>query len=123
MITHIKSVNKDYNIFTIFLYLSEKLNRNRYSNKKEESNIKIKNILCEDINKCCIENDEFISENENYENIILKEINCNKQIINNIFKDISINNKFINNTIYFNGNNNFISLFKFYQAMILILIL
>ena len=115
MIEHIKSVNKDYNIVTVFLYLSEKLNRNRYPFKKEQLNINIQNILCEDININDINNDKIISLNENYENSIVNKINCDKQIINNnSINNYSINNIIINNMNYFNGINNFDTFLNFY---------
>ena len=64
MIHHIKSLNKDYNIFLLFLYLSENCNRKKKLKIKEQSNINIKNILCKDISRVCVGNDENSSENE-----------------------------------------------------------
>ena len=113
MIAHIKSINKDYNIVTIFLYLSEKCNINQEKKTIEQSNINIKNILCKDISLNFINNDKIIYENENYENNIYKETNFNKQIINNNFNNITINNIFINNTNYINSINNFGTFFNF----------
>ena len=113
MIAHIKSINKDYNIVTIFLYLSEKCNINQEKKTIEQSNINIKNILCKDISLNFINNDKIIYENENYENNIYKETNFNKQIINNNFNNITINNIFINNTNYINGVNDFGTFFNF----------
>ena len=113
MIAHIKSINKDYNIVTIFLYLSEKCNINQEKKTIEQSNINIKNILCKDISLNFINNDKIIYENENYENNIYKETNFNYQIINNNFNKITINNIFINNKNYINSINNFGTFFNF----------
>ena len=52
-------MNKDYNIFLLFLYLSENCNRKKKLKIKEQSN-----ILCKDISRVCVGNDENSSENE-----------------------------------------------------------
>ena len=101
MIAHIKSVNKDYNLVTVFLYLSEKCYPDNNPKKVDKINININDILCEDIN---INNDSSFN-NDIKEKIINKEINMNRQIINNNFNNISINNTLTNNINYFNCIN------------------
>ena len=80
MIDHIRSINIDYNIVTVFLFLSEKYYLNKEFNNSQNTNINInnaifnlklilklkqiyliimphiikQNILCEDISKNCI---------------------------------------------------------------------
>ena len=45
MISHIKSVNKDYNIITVFLYLSEQSYQEKNESNKCELNFDINNML------------------------------------------------------------------------------
>ena len=104
MVDHIKSVNKDYNIVNVFLYLSEKCYPNKNIQKSDNDNninININNFFNETIN---INNNNksniFLFNNDNEENIIDKEININKQIINNNLSSIPINNILINNINY-----------------------
>ena len=105
MIKHIKSVNKNYNIVTVFLYISEKCNQNVNSikNDKVNNNININNILCEDITKNIINNFDIYYENNNKN--INKEINNN---LNNVY------NNDINNMNYGDDINNFVSLDQVY---------
>ena len=86
MIDHIRSINIDYNIVTVFLYLSEKYYINKEFNNSQ--NININNILCEDISKNCI-NDINVDKEANINNI-------SNQIVCNNFNDASLNNIFIN---------------------------
>ena len=108
MIAHIKSVNKDFNIVTVFLYLSEKCYPNKNHKKKEKIDIiNINNILCEDIDININNNGCDSNFNKDVkENITDKEININNQIINNNFNSIPFNNVYINNINYFNDINN-----------------
>ena len=105
MITHIKSVNKDYNIVTVFLYLSEKCYPDKNPKKENKlDNININNILTETINLNNI-NDESYFNNDIKKNVVNKNINMNQPIINNNFNVAPINNILITNINYFNGNN------------------
>ena len=108
MIAHIKSVNKDFNIVTVFLYLSEKCYPKKIHKKEEKvDNININNILCEDIDININSNDSDSNFNKDVkEKITDREININNQIINNNFNNIPFNNVYINNINYFNGVNN-----------------
>ena len=120
MIAHIKSVNKDYNIITVFLYLLEKCYPDKNPKKPHKiDNININNILREDINISLDNN----SNNSNFnndikENIVNKEGVMSNKIINNNINNSLISNIFINNISYFNylpplirfySNNAFIS--------------
>ena len=111
MIAHIKSVNKDYNIVNVFLYLSEKCYPNKNSqkeNKENKANININNIIDETININNNNNsNNYLFTNDIKENIIDKGNNINKQIINNNFINTPINNIYINNVNYLNCSNNF----------------
>ena len=116
MISHIKSANKDYNIFTVLLYLSEKYKSNNKTRKKNNTNFNINNILNEDFSENSDNNDNndlFIEEN-NEENIIGRGEKINKQIINNNFNNAPINNIYINNIKIFNGFNSSDSLYYNY---------
>ena len=108
MIAHIKSVNKDFNIVTVFLYLSEKCYPKKNHKKEEKLDIiNINNILCEDIDININSNDSDSNFNKDVkEKITDREININNQIINNNFNNIPFNNVYINNINYFNGVNN-----------------
>ena len=113
MVDHIKSVNKDYNIVNVFLYLSEKCYPNKNIQKSDNDNninININNFISETININNNKSNIFLFNNDNEENIIDKEININKQIINNNLSSIPINNILINNINYFNSINNLDSL-------------
>ena len=108
MIAHIKSVNKDYNIVNVFLYLSEKCYPNKNSqkeNKENKANININNIIDETINKNNNNSNNYLFTNDIKENIIDKGININKQIINNNFINTPINNIYINNINNINNND------------------
>ena len=109
MIAHIKSVNKDYNIVNVFLYLSEKCYPNKNSqkeNKENKANININNIIDETININNNNSNNYLFTNDIKENIIDKGNNINKQIINNNFINTPINNIYINNVNYLNCSNN-----------------
>ena len=112
MIAHIKSVNEDYNIINVFLYLSEKctqdIKRRKRVRKRGRAKININNILNEDMEKTSFNKIEYEIKNEkkeNNENINDKDNNSYKQIINNNFYNAPINNIFINNINFFNGFN------------------
>ena len=105
MIAHIKSVNKEYNVINVFLYLSEKCFPNRKHKKKDKKNKKIKNILNENISiNNNISDPSF--HNDIKESIINKEANINRQINNNNINNFPVNNIFINNINYYNSVNN-----------------
>ena len=98
MIKLIKSVNKNYNIVTVFLYLSEKCSSNQNLTKCNKENFNINDILCEDISKNII-NDNDTNYNSNIkENIIINNYN----IVYNINNNTQIGNILINN------NNNYL---------------
>ena len=69
MINHIKSVNSDYDIVKVLLYLSEKY----YANKKEQKNINNKKELNSDKEK----NSNFCENNVNIDNNLTNDINNN----------------------------------------------
>ena len=114
MIAHIKSVNKDYDIVTLFLYLSEKCFPNKKIKKDDKvENININNILSETININNNINDSLFN-NDNKENIFDKKNKYERQIINNNLNNIYVNNILINNINYFNGINDSAPLTQFY---------
>ena len=102
MIKIIKSVNKNYNIVTAFLYISERCSLNTNLKICDKENININDILCEDISK------NIICDSKNYyddaikENTIDKEVKDTRYIINN---GNDINNNFPINNISINNNN------------------
>ena len=111
MISQIKSVNKDYNIVNLFLYLSENCKPNKNTNEKNNKNNKnnnINNILdnIPDENGVNMNSPHFLNENDNDEKIINKGDKTNKQIINNNFNNAPINNIYINNFNFYNFTNN-----------------
>ena len=102
MIAHIKSVNKDYNIVTVFLYLSEKCYPDKNPKKPHKvDNININNILSKEININNNSNDSLLNSDLK-ENTIDKEENMINKIINNYINNSSINNLLINNINYYN---------------------
>ena len=112
MIAHIKSVNKDYNIVTVFLYLSEKCYPDKNPKKPQKvDNININNILSKDMN-INLENNSSDSDfnNDIKENIVNKEVIMGNKIINNNFNSSPTYNIFINNINYFNVINDLNSL-------------
>ena len=125
MIAHIKSVNKDYNLVTVFLYLSEKCYPNRKSKKEDKDkmdvNIDINNILNEDRS---VNNEKNIYMQFNNTNTNINNTNINNVIINNILinninlfnSSISLHNNPLNNidivSNYFLNNNSKILLDK-----------
>ena len=117
MIAHIREVNKDYNIVTIFLYLSEKCFPDKNPKKPHKiDNININNILREDININIDNNIDDSDFNNNIKaNIANKEEVTSNKIINNTINNSPINNIFINNINYFNGINNLVPSIQFYS--------
>ena len=114
MINHIKSVNKDYNLVNVFLYLSEKCFPNRKS-KKNDKKAKNNNINnSEDIN-INYKNNDTLFNNDVKENIINKEANINRQFNNTNINNVIINNILVNNINWFNSNNDFNLLNQSYQ--------
>ena len=96
MINNIKSINNDYDLILVFLYLSEKY----VVMKKDKKQIKHKKELTFEIDKNYDTDNNIKNE---------KNINNNDIIINNTNQDMSIsndNNTFNNNNI---SNNNFMS--------------
>jgi len=101
MINHIKSINENYNIVTVFLYLSEICKPKRTLNKKDKDN-NINDILCEDITKNIINNcDIYHNNNEKNKKYINNNNNLNKS---------HDNNNFTKNSNYFNEINNLVPL-------------
>ena len=105
MIAHIKSINNDYNLVTVFLYLSEKCYPNRKHKKKDKMdvNIDINNILNEDRSVNNINNNSLF-DNDINENIINKETNINMQFNNTNISNTNINNIIISNILINNKN-------------------
>ena len=97
MITHIKSINEDFNIVTVFLYLGEKHHKDINSNEKDKANIN--DILCEDVTKSIIGNFNIFYENVNGEN-------ADNYINNNNLNNSHANINFIENLNDFNAINN-----------------
>ena len=117
MINHIKSVNSDYDIVKVLLYLSEKY----YANKKEQKNINNKKELNSKTkkNSNIYENNMGIDDNSTNDinnNLILTndnpEINDYQTVIDNNFNNNIKNNilmpnfNFINNIFISNYINN-----------------
>ena len=92
MINHIKSVNSDYDIVKVLLYLSEKY----YANKKEQKNINNKKELNSDKEK----NSNFCENNVNIDNNLTNDIN-NNLISTNANPEI-----YDNQTVIYNNFNN-----------------
>ena len=135
MINHIKSVNRDYDIVKVLLYLYEKY----YANKKEQKNINNKkelntktkknsniyeNNMGIDDNSTNDINNNLILTNDNpeindYQTVIDNNFNnniknsilmSNFNFINNIFISNYINNRNImNNNVNFINNNDFVN--------------
>jgi SHAQKYF class myb-like DNA-binding protein len=135
MINHIKSVNSDYDIVKVLLYLSEKYYANKkeqknINNKKElnsniqkkssfyENNMNIDNNLTNDINNNLILTNDNPEIND-YQTIIYNNFNnniknsilmANFNFINNIFISNYINNiNLMNNNFNFINNNDFVN--------------
>ena len=92
MINHIKSVNSDYDIVKVLLYLSEKF----YANKKEQKNINNKKELNSNNEK----NSNFYENNINIDNNLTNDIN-NNLISTNANPEI-----YDNQTVIYNNFNN-----------------
>ena len=99
MITHIKSINENFNIDTVFLYLGEKRHKNINSNEKDKVNIN--DILCEDITKNIVGDFNIFYENDNDENVD----NADNNTYNNL-NNSHVNINFIENLNDFNAINN-----------------
>ena len=97
MINHIKSVNSDYDIVKVLLYLSEKY----YANKKEEKNINKKNEL----NSNNEINSNFNENNMNIDNNLTNDIN-NNLILANANPEINDYQTVIDNNFNNNIKNN-----------------
>ena len=97
MINHIKSVNSDYDIVKVLLYLSEKY----YANKKEEKNINKKNEL----NSNNEINSNFYENNMNIDNNLTNDIN-NNLILTNANPEINDYQTVIDNNFNNNIKNN-----------------
>ena len=98
MINNIKSINCDYDLIKVFLYLSEKYE----AMKKDKKQIKHTKELITEINKYSDSDNNIKNENN---------INNNDIIINNTNQDMNIsndNNTFNNNNMPI-SNNNFMS--------------
>ena len=133
MINHIKSVNSDYDIVKVLLYLSEKYYANKkeqknINNKKElnikknfiiyENNINVDNNLTNDINNNLILTNDNPEIND-YQTVIYNNFNnniknsilmSNFNFINNIFISNYINNiNIMNNNVNFINNNDFVN--------------
>ena len=94
MINNIKSINSDYDLIKVFLYLSEKY----AAMKKDKKQIKHKKELIFEIDKNSDSDNNIKSK---------KNINNNDIIINNTNQDMNIsnNNTFDNNDMSISNNN------------------
>ena len=128
MIEHIKSVNKDFNVATVFFYLSEICTKDKNPKEQKKNiniNININKILNECVNKKNVNDNIDLYKNENKDNIIDKDENITQQININNFNPINnfipinnynpiinyniINNNIMNN-LYILSNYNCLSL-------------
>ena len=118
MINHVKNINSNYNIVTLFLYISEKINSNKKNKKNKKSNIKAQ--IEPNFDKDGYMNNNNINSNEQvnifnsnymYDNINIKENNIHNELnflepINNNFNNFPMNNIFITNFNFINDCNN-----------------
>ena len=105
-IKHIRSVNPDFDIVTILLYITEKNNRNMSSKKLNEieNELNINNIFKNDIdvNNICINNSPDDAKEKEKNNKIYDEfVGIEKASFNNF----TVNNCFIYNLNFLNVNN------------------
>ena len=101
MIKHIKSVNSDYNLGNIFLYMINKCEPDNQNNYLDEIfiNKNKKNLINEDLDKLNINNDVYRNNNINNKNIL----DIKENIMNNSTNINNANN--INYHINTNINN------------------
>ena len=117
MINHVKNINSNYNIVTLFLYISEKIKTINKNKKNKKSKIKAQI-------EPNFDNDDYINNNNNsneqvnifnsnyiYDNINIKENNIHNELnflrpINNNFNNFPMNNIFITNFNFINDCNN-----------------
>ena len=116
MINHVKNINSNYNIVTLFLYIAEKIKAIKKSkkNKKNKNKAKMEQDFDEDdyINNDNISNEQVnIFNNNNIfnninvkENHVYKDLNLIQSIINN-FNNFPINNIFVTNFNFINNYN------------------
>jgi len=129
MIEHVKSVNGDYNIYKIFLYLpklckvKEKLNYDSEDSEEEDNNIYINDndLFNEDKKDIFKKNTKSFPQMQNINNnfylnniLYINSINnlnndLNLLILNCLINQISVNNVFNNilsNNVQYSNNNN-----------------
>jgi len=119
MINNIKSINSDYDIIKVFLYLSEKyfvMKKGKKSVKhKKKPNIEIDKSSNSDNNKKKennFNNNDIIINNANQDMNISNDnnvFNNNMPIFNNNFMNNNIIHNYYNNNIFFINNINIIS--------------
>ena len=119
MINNIKSINSDYDIIKVFLYLSEKyfvIKKGKKSVKyKKKPNIEIDKSSNSDNNKKKennFNNNDIIINNSNHDMNISNDnnvFNNNMPIFNNNFMNNNIIHNYYNNNIFFINNINIIS--------------
>jgi SHAQKYF class myb-like DNA-binding protein len=107
MINNIKSINSDYDIIKVFLYLSEKY----FVMKKGKKSVKLKKKPNIEIDKSSNSDNNKKKENDfNNNDIIINNANQDKNISNgnNVFNNNMpiFNNNFMNNNIIYNYYNN-----------------
>jgi len=104
IINHIKSVNKNYNVINVLLYITGKYSSNIDSRKsnKIKNDMDVNNIFEQDING---NNNDEINLNEVFDingvNKLLEEFRNKQQLINN---SLNNNNSLIQNNNLFNCN-------------------
>ena len=119
MINNIKSINSDYDIIKVFLYLSEKYAVMKKDKKsvihKKKPNIEIDKSSNSDNNKKKennFNNNDIIINNANQDKNISNDnnvFNNNMPIFNNNFINNNIIHNYYNNNIFFMNNINIIS--------------
>ena len=134
IINHIKSVNNDFDVVNILLYMPGKDNRNTHSKKLDqiENELNINNIFNKDINvnNVCLNNSNNDAKERDNNSTLYKELidkekaSFNNFSINNIFVynlnfvninsldfmlSCCLNNTIIMNSIYNINNNTFIN--------------
>ena len=119
MINHVKNINSNYNIVTLFLYISEKIRAIKKSKKALKKAQKKQDLYEDDyINDDNISNEHVnIFNNNIFNNINVKENNVYNdlnilQSTNNNFNNFPINNIFVTNFNFINNyNDSFINNF------------
>ena len=106
IINHIKSVNNDFDVVNILLYMPGKDNRNTHSKKLDqiENELNINNIFNKDINvnNVCLNNSNNDAKERDNNSTLYKEL-IDKEKAS--FNNFSINNIFVYNLNFVNINS------------------